>query len=92
MKAERCRFLETAQCASVCVNSCKAPGQEWYRQDFGMPVHVQPNYEDFSCKWEFNKEPPPLAQDAAILVPCFALCPSEFKARWVRRAAAQLRS
>ena len=28
VKAERCRFLETAQCASVCVNSCKAGGEQ----------------------------------------------------------------
>lgn len=27
VKAERCRFLEATQCASVCVNSCKAPTQ-----------------------------------------------------------------
>lgn len=81
IKAERCRFLETAQCASVCVNSCKVPSQEWLGRDFGMPLHIQPNYEDFSCTWRFNTPPPPLEEDQAILVPCFALCPSEFKAR-----------
>lgn len=79
VKAERCRFLETAQCASVCVNSCKVPTQEWLKEDFGLDLHIQPNYQDFSCKWEFAKVPPPLAQDEAILTPCFALCPSEFK-------------
>lgn len=79
IKAERCRFLETSSCASVCVNSCKVPSQEWLREDFGMNLHIQPNYDDFSCVWSFNKEPPPLEEDAAILVPCFTNCKSEFK-------------
>ena len=35
IKAERCRFLEQSGCASVCVNSCKAPSQEWLAEDFG---------------------------------------------------------
>ena len=79
IKAERCRFLETSSCASVCVNSCKVPSQEWLREDFGMNLHIQPNYDDFSCVWSFNKAPPPLEEDAAILVPCFSNCNSEFK-------------
>ena len=55
------------------------PSQEWLGEDFGLALHIQPNYEDFSCKWQFSKAPPPLAEDEAILVPCFARCPSEFK-------------
>lgn len=79
VKAERCRFLETSQCASVCVNSCKAPSQEWLAEDFGMDLHIQPNYDDFSCQWKFSVKPPPLYEDAAIMVPCFSKCPSEYK-------------
>ena len=79
VKAERCRFLETSQCASVCVNTCKAPSQEWLKEDFGMDLHIQPNYDDFSCQWKFNVVPPPLYEDAAVMVPCFSKCDSEFK-------------
>ena len=79
IKAERCRFLEQSGCASVCVNSCKAPSQEWLGEDFGMDLHIQPNYDDFSCQWKFNVEPPPLYEDAAVMVPCFTNCPSEYK-------------
>lgn len=79
VKAERCRFLETSQCASVCVNTCKAPSQEWLKEDFGMDLHIQPNYDDFSCQWKFNTTPPPLYEDAAVMVPCFAKCDSEYK-------------
>ena len=60
VKAERCRFLETSQCASVCVNTCKGPSQEWLGEDFGMDLHIQPNYDDFSCQWKFSVKPPTL--------------------------------
>lgn len=79
VKAERCRFLETSQCASVCVNTCKAPSQEWLKEDFGMDLHIQPNYDDFSCQWKFSVTPPPLYEDAAVMVPCFSKCDSEHK-------------
>lgn len=78
-KAERCRFLEQAQCASVCVNTCKVPSQQWLLQDFGMPLHIQPNYDDFSCRWKFGVEAPPLMEDEAIMTPCFTRCPSQVK-------------
>jgi hypothetical protein len=87
VKAERCRFLETAQCASVCVNSCKAPTQAWMKDDFGLDLHIQPNYADLSCTWSFGKVPPPLAQDDALLIPCFTACPSTM--RGVKDAARQ---
>ena len=93
IKAERCRFLEQSGCASVCVNSCKAPSQEWLGEDFGMDLHIQPNYDDFSCQWKFDVKPPPLYEDAAVMVPCFTNCPSEYKGEkdaW--RQAARVKS
>jgi hypothetical protein len=41
VKAERCRFLESTKCASVCVNTCKVPSQEWLYKDFNMKLHIQ---------------------------------------------------
>jgi len=79
VKAERCRFVESTACASVCVNSCKVPSQTWLKNDFGMDLHIQPNYDDFSCQWKFNVVPPPLYEDEAVMVPCFSKCPSEVK-------------
>jgi len=79
VKAERCRFLEQSKCASVCVNTCKVPSQGWLKEDFGMELHIQPNYDDFSCRWRFGVKAPPLAEDEAVMVPCFAQCPSQFK-------------
>ena len=48
------------------VNSCKAPSQEYVADTFGTPVHIQPNYDDFSCVWKFGVQPPPLAEDEAV--------------------------
>eukprot|EP00419_Tripos_fusus_P026690 CAMPEP_0172722244 /NCGR_PEP_ID=MMETSP1074-20121228/81007_1 /TAXON_ID=2916 /ORGANISM="Ceratium fusus, Strain PA161109" /LENGTH=422 /DNA_ID=CAMNT_0013548195 /DNA_START=111 /DNA_END=1379 /DNA_ORIENTATION=+ len=79
VKAERCRFLEQSSCASVCVNTCKVPSQEWLGDDFGMKVHIQPNYDDFSCRWRFGRQPPPLMEDEAVMVPCFSNCPTKIK-------------
>lgn len=39
--------------------------QAWLGEDFGMPVHIEPNYDDFSCRWRFGVEPPPLMEDEA---------------------------
>jgi len=79
VKAERCRFLETSNCASICVNSCKVPSQEWLKDDFGVDLHIQPNYDDFTCRWHFGRPPPPLYEDEAVMVPCFTKCPSKIK-------------
>jgi hypothetical protein len=42
-------------------------------------VWLQPNYDDFSCQWKFNVQPPPLAEDEAVMVPCFSKCDSAVK-------------
>eukprot|EP00439_Symbiodinium_sp_Y106_P002964 s2434_g1.t1 len=86
VKAERCRFLESANCASVCVNTCKVPSQGWLTDDFGMKLHIQPNYDDFSCRWKFGVEAPPLEEDEAVMVPCFTTCPSECDPRCLQVA------
>jgi len=30
-------------------------------------------------QWKFNVKPPPLYEDAAVMVPCLTKCPSEYK-------------
>jgi hypothetical protein len=93
IKAERCRFLEASQCASVCFNSCKAPSQSWLGDDFGLPLHIQPNYADFSCVWSFGKPAPALEADEALMVPCFTRCASSDKGKKdASRQAARLRT
>ncbi|GIL64869.1 hypothetical protein Vafri_18715 [Volvox africanus] len=48
---ERCRYLEQAGCASVCINSCKIPTQTFFSKDMGLQLTMTPNYEDFSCQY-----------------------------------------
>ncbi|KAI8468248.1 MAG: hypothetical protein J3K34DRAFT_427967 [Monoraphidium minutum] len=74
---ERCRYLEEAGCASICINSCKVPTQEFFEQDMGLPLTMTPNYDDFSCQFAFGKTPPPQSGDAAFSTPCFVQCPSK---------------
>jgi len=38
---------------------------------------LRPNYNEFSCRWRFGVEAPPLEEDEAVMVPCFTNCPSE---------------
>mmetsp|Transcript_31660 Transcript_31660/g.56669 ORF Transcript_31660/g.56669 Transcript_31660/m.56669 type:complete len:269 (-) Transcript_31660:1084-1890(-) len=50
MKVERCRYLEAAGCASVCMNSCKVPTQTFFKEAMGIDLEMTPNYDDFSCQ------------------------------------------
>lgn len=72
----RCRYLEEAACASVCLNSCKVPTQAFFARHMGLPLEMKPNYEDFSCQFSFGKTPPPEAEDPAFATPCFIKCPT----------------
>lgn len=78
---ERCRYLEEAGCASICINSCKVPTQEFFRRNMGMDVSLEPNYDDFSCQFAFGKKPLPQEQDEVFTTPCFMNCPSKKFAR-----------
>lgn len=75
--ARRCRYLEEAGCASICINSCKVPTQEFFRTEMGLNVTLEPNYEDFSCQFVFGKTPLPEASDDIMTSPCFTQCPSK---------------
>eukprot|EP01025_Chloroclados_australasicus_P016336 TRINITY_DN18150_c0_g2_i1.p1 TRINITY_DN18150_c0_g2~~TRINITY_DN18150_c0_g2_i1.p1 ORF type:complete len:262 (+),score=29.77 TRINITY_DN18150_c0_g2_i1:41-826(+) len=76
---KRCRFLESAGCVSVCLNSCKIPTQEFFKKDFGLDVTLEPNYEDYSCQFCFGKKPLPLDQDEAFNTPCIKTCTMKAK-------------
>ena len=57
LQVERCRFLEESGCASVCINTCKVPTQDFFVKDMGIPLTMEPNYETFECKFSFGKAP-----------------------------------
>jgi hypothetical protein len=73
---KRCRFLEESGCASVCVNSCKIPTQNFFLQDMGLPLTMEPNYETFECQFSFGLTPNAAHELQAKNTPCLARCPT----------------
>lgn len=71
----RCRYLEEAACAGICLHSCKTATEQFFVETMELTLHVDPNFEDFSCKFRFGVEPPPPAEDPVFAEPCFAQCP-----------------
>eukprot|EP00210_Caulerpa_lentillifera_P004793 g4575.t1 len=76
VKIKKCRYLESSGCTGMCVNMCKIPTQRFFTEDFGLPVTMNPNFEDLSCEMIFGQMPPPILEDPAIKQPCFTQqCP-----------------
>lgn len=71
---ERCRYLAESGCVGMCVNLCKAPVQEFFTAELGMPLTMEPNFEDMSCKMVFGKMPLPLDKDQVHEHPCLKDC------------------
>eukprot|EP00879_Flechtneria_rotunda_P016571 GHRR01017340.1.p2 GENE.GHRR01017340.1~~GHRR01017340.1.p2 ORF type:complete len:153 (+),score=25.27 GHRR01017340.1:1281-1739(+) len=68
---KKCRYLESSGCVGLCVNMCKVPTQSFFTDDFGLPLTMNPNFEDLSCDMVFGQTPPPLTEDAAYQQSCF---------------------
>ncbi|KAL3761463.1 hypothetical protein ACHAW5_001393 [Stephanodiscus triporus] len=73
---KRCRFLEESQCASICVNSCKIPTQNFFRHNMGLPLTMSPNYDTGECQFVFGKMPTEEEERDARATPCLMRCPS----------------
>lgn len=76
VEIEKCRYLETSGCTGMCVNLCKRPTQYFFTKELGMPLTMEPNFENLSCRMIFGQEPPALEEDAVMQQSCFASCPS----------------
>jgi hypothetical protein len=74
VRVERCRYLEEAGCAAVCLNACKAPTQAFFAEDMGLPLTMTPNYDTFECVFAFGRAPPPPEEDEAYKTACFTGC------------------
>jgi len=73
---KRCRFLEESGCASVCVNSCKLPTQQFFIENMGLPLTMEPDYETYECQFSFGLSPTALDELEAKGTPCLSRCPS----------------
>ncbi|GBG71424.1 hypothetical protein CBR_g8844 [Chara braunii] len=76
VKIEKCRYLETSGCVGMCAHMCKIPTQDFFTNDFGLPLTMNPDYSDMSCEMIFGQAPPPIDEDPALQQPCYALCKS----------------
>ncbi|CAM6086227.1 unnamed protein product [Calypogeia fissa] len=71
VKIAKCRYLENSGCVGMCVNMCKLPTQDFFTKEFGLPLTMNPNFEDMSCEMIYGQMPPPLEEDPAFKQPCF---------------------
>ncbi|KAF6136232.1 hypothetical protein GIB67_001641 [Kingdonia uniflora] len=69
---KKCRYLENSGCVGQCVNMCKIPTQDFFTNEFGLPLTMIPNFEDMSCEMVYGQVPPPLEEDPVITQPCYA--------------------
>ena len=73
---KRCRFLEESNCASICVNSCKIPTQNFFQQNMGLALTMTPDYETGECQFAYGKLPTEEEEREARETPCLMRCPS----------------
>lgn len=77
VRIEKCRYLAESRCVGTCTNLCKLPTQEFFTTDFGIPLTMTPNFEDYSCEMVFGQVPPPLESEAIYSQPCLTeACPT----------------
>ena len=79
VKIERCRYLAESGCVGMCVNLCRTPVETFFGEELGVPLRITPDFEDYSCVFEFGKEAASGAgeeDDAMLRAPCLAVCPS----------------
>ncbi|CAN6585765.1 hypothetical protein ACFX13_015277 [Malus domestica] len=68
---KKCRYLENSGCVGMCVNMCKFPTQDFFTNEFGLPLTMIPNFEDMSCEMVYGQVPPPFEEDPVSKQPCF---------------------
>ena len=74
VEIERCRYLEAAGCAAMCVNMCQQPVQTFFTRELGMPLRMEPDFETGGCVMSFGVAPLEEGADPALKTPCLAGC------------------
>lgn len=68
---KKCRYLENSGCVGMCVNMCKIPTQDFFTNEFGLPLTMNPNFEDMSCEMIYGQVPPLFEEDPVSKQPCY---------------------
>jgi hypothetical protein len=72
--AERCRFLEETKCKGLCLNMCKLPTEQFFKETMGMDMTMAPNFETGECRLSFGLAPKPVEEDETIPAGCLQGC------------------
>ncbi|CAL9111961.1 hypothetical protein MUK42_01220 [Musa troglodytarum] len=72
VQIKKCRYLENSGCVGMCVNMCKLPTQDFFTNEFGLPLTMNPNFEDMSCEMVYGQVPPAFEEDPVSKQPCYA--------------------
>ncbi|XP_078443155.1 beta-carotene isomerase D27 isoform X3 [Wolffia australiana] len=78
---ERCKYLEESKCVGVCIHTCKFPTQAFFKDNMGVPLLMEPNFQDYSCQFKFGVSPPEPGEDKTLLEPCLEICPNATRRR-----------
>ena len=62
---------ECAKCSHKCF-PMQIPTEDFFTNQFGLPLTMNPNFEDLSCEMIFGQRAPPLEQEEIYNQPCFA--------------------
>lgn len=78
VRIERCRYLAESGCVGMCVNLCRTPVQRFFGEELGVPLRITPNFDDFSCEFEFGREAVKEGEeeDEILRAPCLRECAS----------------
>ncbi|XP_066363065.1 beta-carotene isomerase D27, chloroplastic-like isoform X1 [Miscanthus floridulus] len=82
---EKCKYLEESKCLGICINTCKLPTQTFFKDHMGVDLYMEPNFEDYSCQFNFGVPPPPPDTDKALKEPCLDICTNARRRRELGR-------
>jgi hypothetical protein len=74
VKLEKCRYLTEAKCKSACIHLCKAPTEEFFNKELGIPLYMKPDFVSQSCEFHFGTPPPSIHEDPAYKESCYETC------------------
>ncbi|KAK3137591.1 hypothetical protein QOZ80_5BG0454340 [Eleusine coracana subsp. coracana] len=82
---QKCKYLEESKCLGICINTCKLPTQTFFKDHMGVDLYMEPNFEDYSCQFNFGVQPPPFDTDKSLKEPCLDICTNARRRRELGR-------
>jgi hypothetical protein len=61
-------------CSRCFCSLLQVPTQNFFTDDFGLPLTMKPDFQTLSCDMIFGQAPPPIEQDEAYSQSCLSQC------------------